>query len=32
MKALTAKYLGRVGSGNEVEQCAKSLLYPDENC
>ncbi|KAL3453533.1 hypothetical protein BJX65DRAFT_302434 [Aspergillus insuetus] len=31
MKALTAKYLGKVGSGNGVEQCAKSLLYPDES-
>jgi patatin-like phospholipase/acyl hydrolase len=32
MNALTTNYLRQVGSGNEVERCAKSLLSPDENC
>ena len=32
MKALTDLYLGKVGNGNEVERCAKSLLFPDRNC
>ena len=32
MKALTDRYLGKIGSGNEVDQCAKSLLLPDQNC
>ncbi|KAK5716359.1 hypothetical protein LTR17_016402 [Elasticomyces elasticus] len=31
MKGLTAAYLKGVGSGDQVEQCAKSLLYPDKN-
>ena len=31
MKALTYRYLSNVGSGNEVERCAKSLLLPDQN-
>ena len=32
MKALTNLYLSKVGSGNEVGRCAKSLLLPDQNC
>ena len=32
MKALTDNYLGKTGSGNEVDRCAKSLLLPDQNC
>ena len=32
MKDLTDRYLGKVGSGKEVERCAKSLLFPDQNC
>ena len=31
MRALTADYLRKIGSGDEVEMCAKSLLHPDEN-
>ncbi|KAK5202855.1 hypothetical protein LTR47_011349 [Exophiala xenobiotica] len=31
MRALTTAYLKKVGSGDEVERCAKSLLRPDEN-
>ena len=32
MKALTVYYLSKIGSGNEIERCAKSLLWPDQNC
>ena len=32
MRALTDRYLSKVGNGNEVERCAKSLLLPDQNC
>lgn len=32
MRALTTEYLSHVGSGDLVERCAQSLLYPDENC
>ena len=32
MKALTTDYLSKIGSGTEVVQCARSLLYPDDNC
>lgn len=32
MNAMTTEYLSKVGSGNEVERCAKSLLDPDSNC
>ncbi len=32
MKSLTTHYLSKVVSGNEVERCAKSLLWPDQNC
>ena len=31
MSALTVDYLRSVGSGDQVESCAKSLLHPDEN-
>lgn len=32
MRALTTEYLSHPGSGEQVIRCAKSLLYPDENC
>ena len=32
MSALTDEYLQNVSTGDTVEVCAKSLLYPDENC
>jgi Patatin-like phospholipase len=32
MRAMTTDYLSHMGSGDQVQQCAKSLLYPDENC
>ena len=32
IEALTDGYLGKVGSGVEVDRCAKSLLLPDQNC
>jgi hypothetical protein len=32
MRALTTGYLSHMASGELVKQCAKSLLYPDENC
>ena len=32
MNALTIDYLRKAVTGNMIEQCAKSLLYPDENC
>ena len=32
MKSLTTHYLSKIGSGSEVERCAKSLLWPDQNC
>jgi hypothetical protein len=31
MNSLTTDYLRRHGSGDEVQRCARSLLYPDEN-
>ena len=31
MRSLTDYYLGKIGSGKEVQQCAKSLLWPDHN-
>ena len=31
MKALTTDYLSLVRNGHEIESCAWSLLYPDEN-
>jgi Patatin-like phospholipase len=31
MKALTTEYLSHAGVGDSIEQCAKSLLFPDEN-
>ena len=31
MNALTTEYLRKVGSGNEVQRCAESLLHPDAN-
>lgn len=32
MKSLTNLYLSKIGNGKEVERCAKSLLWPDQNC
>lgn len=32
MKSLTDLYLSKIGSGNEVQRCARSLLWPDQNC
>ena len=32
MKSLTDLYLSKIRSGNEVQRCAKSLLWPDQNC
>ena len=32
MKSLTDLYLSKIGNGTEVDQCAKSLLLPDQNC
>lgn len=31
MNALTTRYLSKIGNGNEVQRCAKSLVWPDQN-
>jgi predicted acylesterase/phospholipase RssA len=31
MRALTTEYLSYVGVGDSIQQCAKTLLFPDEN-
>ncbi|KAE9363930.1 hypothetical protein N431DRAFT_550611 [Stipitochalara longipes BDJ] len=31
MRALTTEYLSHVGIGDTIQQCAKTLLFPDEN-